>query len=72
MSFQYWTICYILYVGMAIKLGGVVASWHNGLQYGFWVYVAAVSIIATGYVNLALCISEMVSVVAFPGKEMKQ
>lgn len=54
-------------LGLAMKLGGCVAAWHNGFVTGFWPYLICVCIIAIGYFCLTLCISEMMSAVAFPG-----
>ena len=44
-----------------------MAAWHNGLSAGFWGYFLAVGVIAIGYTCLTLCISEMLSMIAFPG-----
>jgi ethanolamine permease len=53
--------------GLAIKLGGCVASWHNGFAIGFWSYFVCFVIVALGYLVLTLCVAEMISVISFPG-----
>lgn len=57
--------------GLAIKLGGCVAAWHNGYRVGVWGYFIACMVVAVGYSSLNLCVAELTSIIAFPGKLIK-
>lgn len=53
--------------GLAIKLGGCVAAWHNGYTIGVWEYFIAFMLVAVGYLSLNLCVAELTSITSFPG-----
>jgi len=55
---------------LAIKLGGCVAAWHNGYTVGVWGYFIASMVVAVGYGSLNLCVAELTSIIAFPGKNI--
>eukprot|EP00600_Ochromonadales_sp_CCMP1393_P005389 CAMPEP_0174954918 /NCGR_PEP_ID=MMETSP0004_2-20121128/695_1 /TAXON_ID=420556 /ORGANISM="Ochromonas sp., Strain CCMP1393" /LENGTH=697 /DNA_ID=CAMNT_0016202793 /DNA_START=5 /DNA_END=2094 /DNA_ORIENTATION=- len=58
---------HVILLGVAIKIGGCVGPWHNGLIVGVWGYLVAIVILALGYWMLNLCVAEMCSIITFPG-----
>jgi amino acid transporter len=54
-------------VGLVIKLGGCSVKWNYGLLVGFSGFFTSIVFFGVGYIMLALCMAEMVSVMAFDG-----
>lgn len=57
----------IVFVGIAITIGGQVFSWNDGLKAGFWEFFTCTVLTGSAYICLALCLSEMTSALPFSG-----
>lgn len=55
-------------LGITIVIGGQYFAWNDALQAGFGSTLVATMLIATAYVSLMLCISELSSALPFAGK----
>jgi len=54
-------------LGITIVIGGQYFAWNAGLVAGFGSYAIATMMIASGYLCLMLCISEVTSALPFAG-----
>jgi ethanolamine permease len=57
----------VVATGVAMGLGGHMFGWNYGLFAGFWPYFGLTIFIAFGYLNFAMCLAEMSSVLPFAG-----
>ncbi len=57
----------IFLLGITIVLGGQFYAWNEGLDEGFWCFLASTAIMGVGYFCLTLCLAEMTSALPFSG-----
>ena len=57
----------ILFLGVAIILGGHYSYWNIGLEINFWEYLGSILFMGSGYLCLSLCLCEMTSAMPFSG-----
>lgn len=55
-------------LGITIVIGGQYFAWNEALQAGFGNILVATILVATAYVSLIMCISELSSALPFAGK----
>lgn len=55
-------------LALTTSIGGHYLNWHSGLTAGFGTYMIATVLIASGYVCLLLCLSELASALPFAGE----